>query len=88
MIVGVDVVASPFVVLLGLLSPLSDVLTAVGAWEAAIHGAASNVLINLASLEDRKAAESMARRVSEIQREASELVQRLVKTIQSRSSTK
>ena len=67
---------------------MSDVLTAVGAGEAAIHGAASNVLINLASLDDRKAAESMARRVSEIQREASELVQRLVKTIQSRSSTK
>src|SRR2546428_6869450 len=67
---------------------MSDVLTAVGAGEAAIHGAASNVLINLASLDDRKAAESMARRVSEIQREATELVQRLVKTIQSRSSTK
>ena len=67
---------------------MSDVLTAVGAGEAAIHGAASNVLINLASLDDRKAAESMARRVSEIQREATELVQRLVKTIQSRSPTK
>ena len=67
---------------------MSDVLTAVGAGEAAIHGAASTVLINLASLDDRKAAESMARRVSEIQREATELVQRLVKTIQSRSPTK
>src|SRR5437879_12677493 len=56
---------------------MSDVLTAVGAGEAAIHGAASNVLINLASLDDRKAAESMARRVSEIQREATELVQKI-----------
>jgi len=76
------------VALYGNSSAMSDVLTAVGAGEAAIHGAASNVLINLASLDDRKAAESMARRVSEIQREATELVQRLVKTIQSRSSTK
>ncbi|TMI58716.1 hypothetical protein E6H16_09555, partial [Candidatus Bathyarchaeota archaeon] len=76
------------VALYGNSSAMSDVLTAVGAGEAAIHGAAGNVLINLASLDDRKAAESMARRVSEIQREATELVQRLVKTIQSRSSTK
>ena len=76
------------VALYGNSNAMSDVLTAVGAGEAAIHGAASNVLINLASLDDRKAAESMARRVSEIQREATELVQRLVKTIQSRSSTK
>lgn len=69
----------------GTSNAMSDVLTAVGAGEAAIHGAASNVLINLASLDDRKAAESIAIRVSEIQREGTELVQRLVKTIKSRS---
>jgi len=67
---------------------MSDVLTAVGAGEAAIHGAASNVLINLASLDDRKKAESMVKRVSEIQREAAELVQRLVKAVQARSPIK
>ena len=67
---------------------MSDVLTAVGAGEAAIHGAASNVLINLASLDDRKTAESMVKRVSEIQREAAELVQRLVKAVQARSPIK
>src|SRR6267378_2497736 len=67
---------------------MSDVLTAVGAGEAAIHGAASNVLINLAGLDDRKTAESMVKRVSEIQREAAELVQKLVKAVQARSPIK
>ncbi|HZD13087.1 MAG TPA: cyclodeaminase/cyclohydrolase family protein, partial [Candidatus Binatus sp.] len=73
------------VAVLGAADTMSDVLTAVGAGEAAIHGAASNVMINLASLEDKRTAESLSKKASEIKREAVGLVQKLVKTIESRS---
>src|SRR5436853_7625542 len=45
----------------GSTNALSDVVTAVSAARAAVEGAASNVLINLASLEDQKYVEKIAR---------------------------
>src|SRR5437867_12899034 len=54
----------------GSTNALSDVVTAVSAARAAVEGAASNVLINLASLDDQKYVEKVARQVSDLRKEA------------------
>ncbi|HZY46724.1 MAG TPA: glutamate formimidoyltransferase, partial [Candidatus Bathyarchaeia archaeon] len=60
----------------GSTNALSDVVTAISAARAAVEGAASNVLINLATLEDQNYVEKIARRVSELRKEAAQLEER------------
>ncbi len=67
---------------------LSDVMTAIGASEAAIHGAASNVMVNVASLEDRKVAGTLREKVDGIKQDASQLVQESVRIVESRMPKK
>src|SRR5437867_10347240 len=49
----------------GSTNALSDMVTAVSAARSAVEGPASNVLINLASLDDQKSAEMIAGQVSD-----------------------
>jgi glutamate formiminotransferase / formiminotetrahydrofolate cyclodeaminase len=63
---------------------LSDVSTSVAAARAAGEGAASNVLINLEMLEDKRYAEKTAKRVAEFRNEASVLEQQVKQTVASR----
>jgi glutamate formiminotransferase/formiminotetrahydrofolate cyclodeaminase len=68
----------------GSANALSDVVTAVSAARAAVEGAASNVLINLASLDDQKYVEKILREVAELRKEAAQLEERAGKLIESR----
>lgn len=66
---------------------LSDVMTAIGAGEAAVHGAASNVMVNLASLEDRMVADTLQERVAGIKQDAAQLVKQSAKIVENRMPT-
>jgi formiminotetrahydrofolate cyclodeaminase len=68
----------------GSANALSDVVTAVSAARAAVEGAASNVLINLASLDDQKYVEKISKQVSDLRKEAAQLEQRAGKLVDSR----
>src|SRR5205823_12522277 len=57
----------------GSTNAISDVVSAVSAARAAVEGAASNVLINLAGLDDQKYVEKIARQVSELRSVSSRL---------------
>ena len=66
-------------------STLSDVTTAVAAARAAVEGAASNVLINLPSIEDKPWVEKTKARVTEFWKETLGLSEKVEKLVQSRS---
>jgi len=68
----------------GSTNALSDVVTAVSAARAAVEGAVSNVLINLASLDDQKYVEKISKQVSELRKEAAQLEERAGKLVESR----
>src|SRR5881409_1328209 len=68
----------------GSTNALSDVVTAVYSARAAVEGAASNVLINLASLSDQKYVENISRQVSDLRKEAAQLEERAGKLVESR----
>jgi len=59
-------------------------VTAVSAARAAVEGAASNVLINLASLDDQKYVEKISKQVSDLRKEATQLEERAGKLVESR----
>ena len=63
---------------------MSDVVTAVSAARAAVEGAVSNVLINLANLDDQKYVEKISKQVSELRKEAAQLEERAGKLVESR----
>jgi glutamate formiminotransferase / formiminotetrahydrofolate cyclodeaminase len=63
---------------------LSDVTTSVAAARAASEGAASNVLINLDSLEDKDYVEKTRKRVIDLQTEAASLTEKVSKIIANR----
>jgi len=69
----------------GQTNALSDVTTAAAAARAAVEGAASNVLINLGSLDDKYYAEKISSQVADLQKQASLLNDRIRKMIASRS---
>ena len=69
----------------GAINALSDVTSAAAAARAAVEGAASNVLINLGSLEDKNLAEKLARGVADFQKEALALEEQVSKMRASRS---
>jgi glutamate formiminotransferase/formiminotetrahydrofolate cyclodeaminase len=69
----------------GILSALSDVATAAAAAKAAVGGAASNVMINLQSIDEKAYVERTRVRVVGLRREAFGLEERIEKLIQSRS---
>jgi glutamate formiminotransferase/formiminotetrahydrofolate cyclodeaminase len=68
----------------GSTNALSDVVTAVSAARAAVEGAASNVLINLASLDDQKYVEKISKQVFDLRKEAAQLEERAGKLVESR----
>jgi formiminotetrahydrofolate cyclodeaminase len=68
----------------GSTNALSDVVTAVSAARAAGEGAASNVLINLASIDDQKYVEKTSREVSDLRKEATQLEEQAGKLVESR----
>ncbi len=68
----------------GSTNALSDVVTAVAAARAAVEGAASNVLINLASLDDQKYVEKISKQVSDLRKEAARLEERAGRLVESR----
>ena len=68
----------------GSTNALSDVVTAVSAARAAVEGAASNVLINLAGLSDQKYVDKISRQVSDLRKEAAQLEERAGKLVESR----
>lgn len=72
----------------GSTSALSDVTTAVAAARAAVEGAASNVMINLPSLEDHGFVEKTRAKVLEFRKEAARIGERVDKIVQSRSALK
>ncbi len=69
----------------GATNALSDVTTAAAAARAGVEGAASNVLINLGSLEDKRLAEKLAKQVADFQKEALALEEQVSKVRVSRS---
>ena len=68
----------------GSTNALSDVVTAISAARAAVEGAASNVLINLASLDDQRYVEKISRQISDLRKEAAQLEERAGKLVESR----
>ncbi len=66
-------------------SALSDVITAVAAAKAAVEGAASNVLINLETLQDEKYVEKISKKVSQLNKETLQLETEIGKIISFRS---
>ncbi|HEV2120691.1 MAG TPA: glutamate formimidoyltransferase [Candidatus Bathyarchaeia archaeon] len=68
----------------GSTNALSDLVTAVSAARAAVEGAASNVVINLASLDDQKYVEKISRKVSELRKEAAQLEEQALRIVESR----
>src|SRR3989475_9088262 len=72
----------------GATNALSDVITAVAAGRAAIEGAATNVLINLDTLDDQLFVNKTRLRVSEFRKEGLQLEQRVQDLVASRSRKK
>jgi glutamate formiminotransferase/formiminotetrahydrofolate cyclodeaminase len=72
----------------GATNALSDVTTSVAAARAATEGAASNVLINLDTLDDRHYVDKTRLRVSELRKEGLQLEQRVQELVASRSRKK
>jgi len=70
----------------GATNALSDVTTSVAA--AAMEGAASNVLINLDTLDDQHFVNKTRLRVSELRKEGLQLEQRVQELVASRSRKK
>jgi len=68
----------------GSANALSDVVTAVSAARAAVEGAASNVLINLAGLDDEGYVDKISRQVSDLRKESLQLEARAGKLVESR----
>ncbi|HEX9239693.1 MAG TPA: glutamate formimidoyltransferase [Candidatus Bathyarchaeia archaeon] len=69
----------------GTANALSDVTTSVAAARAAIEGAASNVLINLDTLDDQHFVDKTRLRVSELRKDGLQLEQRIQELVTSRS---
>jgi formiminotetrahydrofolate cyclodeaminase len=67
---------------------LSDVATSVAAARAATEGAASNVLINLDTLDDQHYVDKTRLRVSELRKEGLQVEQRIHELVASRSRKK
>jgi formiminotetrahydrofolate cyclodeaminase len=76
------------VVKYGATNALSDVATSVAAARAATEGAASNVLINLDTLDDQHYVDKTRLRVSELRKEGLQLEQRIQELVASRSRKK
>lgn len=72
----------------GATNALSDITTAVGAARAAMEGAASNVLINLDTLDDLHFVGKTRLHVSELRKEGLQMGQRILELIASRSGKK
>src|SRR2546430_17357722 len=72
----------------GATNVLSDVTTSVAAARAAMEGAASNVLINLDTLDDQHFVNKTRLRVSELRKEGLQLEQRVQELVASRSRKK
>ena len=72
----------------GAINALSDVTTSVAAARAAMEGAASNVLINLDTLDDQHYMDKTRLRVSELRKEGLQLEQRIQELVASRSRKK
>lgn len=72
----------------GTTNALSDVITSVAAARASIEGAASNILINLDSLNDQHYVDNTRLRVSELRKEGSLLEHRIQEVVASRSLKK
>jgi formiminotetrahydrofolate cyclodeaminase len=72
----------------GATNALSDVATSVAAARAATEGAASNVLINLDTLDDQHYVNKTRLRVSELRKEGVQLEQRVQELVTSRSRKK
>jgi glutamate formiminotransferase/formiminotetrahydrofolate cyclodeaminase len=72
----------------GATNALSDVTTSVAAARAATEGAASNVLINLDTLDDQHYVDKTRLRVSELRKEGLQLEQRIQELVASRSRKK
>jgi formiminotetrahydrofolate cyclodeaminase len=68
----------------GSTNALSDVSTASAAARAAVDGAASNVWINLGSIEDKGFVEKTQRRATELQNEAKSVDERIREIIRGR----
>jgi glutamate formiminotransferase / formiminotetrahydrofolate cyclodeaminase len=68
----------------GSVNALSDVSTASAAARAAVEGAASNVSINLASIEDKGYVEKTQRRAAELQNEAKSVDERVREIVRGR----
>lgn len=71
----------------GSAAALSDVATAVAAARAAVDGAASNVLTNLNTLDDKKYVYKILERISEAKTRTIQLVAEVERVIASRSMT-
>ena len=69
----------------GTANALSDIATSVAAARAAIEGAASNVLINLDTLDDQHFVDKTRLRVSELRKDGLQLEQRIQELVTSRS---
>ena len=72
----------------GTTNALSDVTTSMAAARAAMEGAASNVLINLDTLDDKPYVDQARSRVSELRKEGLQLEQRIQEMVVSRSRKK
>jgi glutamate formiminotransferase/formiminotetrahydrofolate cyclodeaminase len=72
----------------GATNALSDVITAVAAGRAAMEGAATNVLINLDTLDDQHYVGKTRLRVSELRKDGLRLEQRIQELVESRSRKK
>jgi len=72
----------------GATNALSDVTTSVAAARAATEGAASNVLINLDTLEDKLYADKTRMRVWELRKDGQQLEQRVQELVATRSRKK
>jgi glutamate formiminotransferase / formiminotetrahydrofolate cyclodeaminase len=72
----------------GAINALSDVTTSVAAARAAMEGAASNVLINLDTLDDEHFVNKTRLRVSELRKEGLQFEQQIQEVVATRSSKK
>src|SRR6266568_4992313 len=72
----------------GTTNALSDVTTSVAAAQAAIEGAASNILINLDALDDESYVDQTRSRVSKLRKEGLQLEQQIQELVASRSRKK
>ena len=72
----------------GATNALSDVTTSKASAQASMEGAASNVLINLDTLDDEHFVNKTRLRVSELRKEGQQLEQRIQEIVASRSRKK